>query len=197
MVFLLSGLWIVLLFYWVEHENIILSGLNIILYILFLNFIAKMSIMDSFLEHPGRSFIVALGYLSAGFAWSFVKWWLFVNRQAIGYKEKRYEWLMQQKNTRERRGVSLEGIGEVTLETMVPENLKNDWLSKIGYGYARPKAVEHKKTISHWIIYWPVSALWSLLDDFIGKVVRVIVVKFRFIYEKITMNAFKNIEDIK
>lgn len=94
-------------------------------------------------------------------------------------------------------GISLEGIGEVTLETQVPEKLMNDWFSVVGYGFSKPKAVEHKKTISHWIIYWPVSALWSLLDDFIGKVVRIIIVKFRFIYEIITKNAFKNIEEIK
>jgi len=194
--FLFSGLWLILLFYWVEHEHIVLSGLNVALYVLFLNYIVKKSVIDSFIEHPGRSFFIVLGYLIAGFIWSFVKWWLFVNKKAIEYKEKRYEWLQEQKAYRERRGVSLEGIGEVTLETMVPDNWKNDWLSKIGFGYGRPKAVKHKRTISHWILYWPVSALWSLLDDFIGKVIRIIVVKFRYIYEMITKNAFKNIEEV-
>lgn len=197
--FLFSGLWLILLFYWVEHDHMILSGLNIVLYILFLNFIVKKSVIDSFLENPGRSFLIVLGYIILGFVWSFIKWWLFVNRKAIQYKEKRCAWLIDRKKSYLGRmsGKSIVDIKEITLETKVPEDLMEDWKSSTYSVGFIPKAVEHKMTISHWVLYWPVSALWSLLDDFIGKVIRVIVVKFRYIYEMITKNAFKNIEEIK
>jgi len=195
--FLFSGLWVVLLFYWVEHQHIVLSGLNIALYILFLNFIVKKDVISSFMDHPGRSLIIILVYLVAGFIWSFIKWWLFVNKKAISYKEKRYEWLQKQRGIREKRDISVEGLESIDLETPVPERFREDWLRSTGVLYEKPKVTEYKIGISHWVLYWPVSAIWALLDDFVSKVIQVIVVKIRVVYEKITSNAFKNIEEIK
>lgn len=194
--FLFSGLWVVLLFYWVEKQHIILSGLNIILYILFLNFIVKKDVISSFIDHPGRSLIIILVYILAGFIWSFIKWWLFVNNLAINYKEKRCEWLKKQKSIREKRNISFEGLDSIDPETPVPERLREDWLHSVGILYEKPKVNGYKISISHWVLYWPVSAIWSLLDDFVSKVIQVIVVKIRVVYEKITNNAFKNIEEI-
>ena len=195
--FLFSGLWVVLLFYWVEKQHVILSGLNIILYILFINFVVKKDIISSFVDHPGRSLLFILGYLFVGFIWSFIKWWLFVNKSAINYKEKRCEWLKKQKSMIEKRDISFEGLESITLETPVPERFREDWLHSIGIIYVKPKATEYKMSISHWVLYWPVSAIWALLDDFVSKVIQVIVFKIRFIYEKITNNAFRNIDEIE
>jgi hypothetical protein len=196
--FILTAFWVVILFIWVEKEFIVRSGIIIILYILFLNLTVKNNIFGSIASHPVRTLIIVIGYFLIGFIWSFVKWWLLVNKKAIAYKEKRYTWLLSQKNYKKEKGTSIEGLLELTLETKVPWSMVDDWLRHYGYDNREiPKAIQHKKTISHWVLYWPISALWTIIDDFVGKVIRIIIVKFRVIYEAITKNAFKNIEEIK
>jgi hypothetical protein len=148
-------------------------------------------------SHPVKTLLFILGYIAIGFIWSIIKWWLFVNKKASVYKEKRYTWLISRKEDMGKRYSDAGGLPEITLETKVPEKMLEDWSRYYGYEKNIPKAIQHKKTISHWVIYWPISALWALLDDFVGKVVRTIVIKFRIIYEGITKSAFKNIEEIK
>jgi hypothetical protein len=195
---ILTTLWIIILFYWVEKEFIVWSGINILLYILFLNFTIKNNIFDGVVSHPVRTLIFILVYIIIGFLWSFVKWWLFVNKKAIAYKEKRCAWLLSRKEDLGKRYSDAGGPPEITLDTNVPYNMQDDWLRHYGYGNREiPKAIQHKKTISHWVLYWPISAIWSLIDDFVGKVLRIIIVRFRIIYEAITKNAFRGIEEIK
>lgn len=195
--FLLTAGWVVLLFYWVEKEFIFLSGFNIVLYILFLQFIIHKNVLGGLFEHPTSTLLFVVIYFAFGFVWSFVKWWLFVNKKALAYKVGRMNWLQNQKKGRTRHQYdSKELIDEITLETTVPESLKEDWRHFSSCSLClRPKAVDNKKLISHWVLYWPISALWSLLDDFVGKVMRMIIVKIRFVYDGITKNAFKNTED--
>jgi hypothetical protein len=195
--FILTAFWVVILFIWVEKEYIIWSGIITILYILFLNLTVNNSILDTIVSHPVRALIIIIEYFLLGFIWFFVKWWLFVTKKAIAYKEKRYTWLLSQKEYKKERGISIEGLQELTLETKVPLSMNDDWLRHYGYNRDIPKAIQHKRTISHWVLYWPISALWSLIDDFVGKVIRIIVVRIRALYEAITRNAFKNIEEIK
>src|SRR4030042_506496 len=189
--FLLTAGWVVLLFYWVEKEFIFWSGFNIVLYILFLQFIIHRNVFGGFFDHPTRTLIILLWYIVIGFIWSFVKWWLFVNKKALAYKMKRMDWLQsQQKSRSTKSNMGIPGLENITLETAVPASLVDEWKHFSGFGYnPRPKALEHKKLISHWVVYWPISALWSLLDDFVGKMMRMIIVKIRFIYDGITKNA--------
>jgi hypothetical protein len=190
-----SVAWVILLIFLVEKDHFYLSGINVLIYFFFLNFIVKKDIVGYISHHPGRTLIVVLCYILIGFVWSFIKWWLFVNKEAISYKEKRCAWLKDQKKYRANKmAFSIAGLENITLETEVPEEWKEEWGRQISV--RRPVAVEHKQQISHWIVYWPVSAFWSLIEDFIGKVMRVIVVKVRFIYEIITKNAFKNTSDM-
>jgi len=195
--FILTAFWVVVLFIWVEKEYILGSGINILLYLLFLNFIVKKNVFESIVSHPVRTLLFILGYIAIGFVWSIIKWWLLVNKKAIAYKEQRYTWLISRKKDMGKRYSDAGGLPEITLETKVPLSMCDDWLRHYGYNRDIPKAIQHKKTISHWVLYWPISALWSLIDDFVGKVIRIIIVRFRIIYEAITKNAFKGIEEIR
>ena len=196
---LFTIVWGIILFYWVEKEFIVWSGFNVVIYLLFLECIVHQNVFGGILHHPIRTLLFAIGYLLIGFFWSFIKWWVFVNKEALSYKEKRYEWLVRQKESRGNRLANQYGLDNLTLESPVPDYLMDDWKRCVGQGCTRqeiPRAIKHKKTISHWVIYWPVSALWSALDDFMGKLVRIIIVKIRAIYDKMTAGAFKNTEEL-
>jgi len=58
----------------------------------------------------------------------------------------------------------------------------------------KPKLSQEKKKVTLWVMYWPMSMLWSLLDDFIKKMIRHLIIKFQKVYQYLTDRAFKDID---
>jgi hypothetical protein len=208
--FLLTGGWIIAIFWCVETESGWGSGIWTILYLCFLQFIAKVNFLYEIIHHPIVSLIWVLSYFMAGFLWSWVKWWLFVHKKAEEYREKRYSFLKSKQDERPRiantsavpekylrvdkYGENVISMGDITLDTPVPEFLKKDWEFNLRCTDAFPTVRKNKKKISMWITYWPVSMVWSLVNDFVKKFIRTLVMKCRVLYDGITKSAFKGLD---
>lgn len=175
---------VVSLFYFVETEKIARSFLTVAFYIVFLQFVVKIDIFSSILQNPIKSILFFLSYFLIGFIWSFIKWFMYVNKQALRIKLERVDFL---KKYGDKHCLT------INLDTPIPDSLLNDWRHSKSY-IRKPVVHENKTKISHWVIYWPVSVIWSLLNDFIRKTVDIIIIKIKFIYEKITSNAFESIQ---
>lgn len=182
--FILSTFFLVSLFYFVETEKIARSFLTVVFYIVFLQFVVKIDIFSSILQNPIKSILILLSYFFIGFIWSFVKWFMYVNKQALTIKLERIEFLKKHKDKH---------CLTITLDTPIPQDLLETWRYSKSF-IRKPVVHENKAKISHWVIYWPVSVIWSLLNDFIRKTIDIIVIKIKFIYEKIASNAFQTIE---
>lgn len=202
----------IFLIYFVEHEYIIRSSITIAVYIVFLQFLIKIDIIGSVTNNPTKSLIILLIYLVIGFLWSIIKWVIFVNKKAIKYKEKRYEFLkdpkileiLKHKNaiglnykSTTNSNNAIETIDDITLETPIPDELMEEW-RRHGYSlYSKiPVVHEEKNKISNWILYWPPSLIWSLLNDFLKNLANIIVVRVKFVYEWFTKRAYNGIEQI-
>lgn len=181
--FAVSGLWFIILIALVENEKTVTSAITTILYFLFLQFFVQVNVVKFVFEHPLKSLIIVSSYFALGFIWSFVKWAIFVNKKAIEYKKKRMDFL-------EKNDIKL-----VTVDTPIPTILREKWQRQIGFGYEKPKLEQSIKTVSNWVIYWPTSLIWSLLNDFIKKTVNIVIFRIRSLYNLITANAFKSISD--
>lgn len=165
--FIFTGIWIILLFYCVEKEFVFWSGFNIVLYFLFFQIIVRKDVFGWIAQNPTKSFLFLLGYILIGFIWSFIKWWLFVNKKALQYKIDRFNWL-----TRAKEHGNIQNLkDEITIDTPVPSYLLEEWRRHSCLSV--PKVIDHKKTISHWVI-----------------------VKIRFLYDNVTKNAFKGTEEL-
>jgi len=188
------GWWIVLLgfviwlFVAVERTNWVSSTVCIILYVLFLQFLGRSHILENFAGHPWSIILYILGYLTLGFIWSFVKWWLFVSKVAQKRIEAR-ESLVKEFDpgespvpSRYNRKPSAKDMEERWQREIRTEHLE------------RPKVSENKGKITTWVICWPVSFIVSLLDDFVRKVVKQLILKFQKLYDAITAGAFKAVE---
>lgn len=57
-----------------------------------------------------------------------------------------------------------------------------------------PSASKKKGKIVNWIILWPISLLWTLLDDFVKKIANKIVETLESIYNRITAFAYRDID---
>lgn len=190
---------IIALIFLVEHEYTIRSGIAVIGYILFLQFLMKIDIAGSIINNPLKYLIIGFVYLFIGFIWSLIKWGIYVEKKAMEYKEKRYEFLktgdrFHKLQTDCTRVVSK---SDITLETPIPESLIKEWKTFVNrYTSKIPIVHENKNKISNWMLYWPPSMMWSVLNDFIRNLANFIVIKIRFIYEWITKRAYKGIEEI-
>lgn len=187
--YLFITFWAFLLFHWVAKEYIFWSGFNIAVYVLFLIFVMKKDLFGSIAANPYKAIIFTIVYFVLGFSWSFVKWWLFVNKEALRYKIERMKWLQDRVSL-----ISIVGLDKIDIDTKVPEELIKDWKSSCWYP-KMPKVLEYKKSITHWVLYWPVSVVLSLFEDFISKITQLVVIKIRFAYEHVAKNAFKNTEE--
>jgi hypothetical protein len=164
-----------------EHESGIGALVTLTLYILYFQLLAKINFLGWLFEKPANFFIAIGSYLIIGLIWSCVKWWLLVSHIAEKEKDRWADFLKKNdlpENTK-----------------TLPQRLFDDWSSS-SFKYRKPEFSKNKDKITLWVTYWPLSMVYSLLRDFIIKVIRRIVLHFQKIYEKIANNAFKDIDKI-
>lgn len=203
---IVTGIWIILMFWCVEGNNNFFSAVWFVLYLAFLQFLVKADFFSYIAHHPINTLLYIVGYLALGLIWSFIKWWMFTEKQAIIYKEKRCKWLCEmRKDLESRKGrtsqdekltAQLAYLENIELETQVPDFLMEEWKRRLSYSFEVPQVHNNKEKIAIWITYWPISLIWSLINDFIKKFVRTLVMKFKDVYQGITMSSFKGIEKL-
>lgn len=203
--FILTAAWVFAIFWCVEKEKPIGSGIWLIIYLCFLQFVVGVNFLNGVIHHPTIALLWVLGYFVLGFFWSFAKWWIFVHKKADKYREIRFNYLKERREGRTRHGVAVPELETLTMDTNVPESLQNGWREYLQHDVGRlfgedfnseviPSVRKNKGKISMWIIYWPVSLIWSLINDFVKRVINAIVVKCRLLYGQITKGAFKNLD---
>ena len=192
--YIAAALFIIWGFYIIEKESLFGVIVSIIIFTIFMQFIAKCNIFVSVVENPWLLLWIP-GYFAIGFAWSFVKWWLFVNKAADKLRELKDEFLKE--HTDKTFDTNKKYSEQASIRS--GRNLKEEWDSFIRFkdDVKRPSAKENKGRITTWVIYWPFSFLWSLLNDLIKRIVREIVKTFQKFYQKISDKAFKGLEDVK
>lgn len=214
--FIITAGVLVALFWFVEKEKPLGSGIWLILYLLFLQFMAGVNFIQGTIHHPVIAGLWVLAYFAVGFFWSFAKWWVFVNKYAEKLREVRYNYLKERKESGDRRSSrvgsgSFPELNNLTMDTKVPETLRNDWETYLLHDGRRamsdslgrnegsslevvPTVRKNKGKISLWIIYWPVSMVWALITDFVKRVIHTVVMKCHLLYGMITKGAFKNLD---
>lgn len=55
----------------------------------------------------------------------------------------------------------------------------------------------NKKRITHWMIYWPISGMWTLISNPIVKIFNRIFYKISFIYENLSNRIMGSLEEGK
>jgi hypothetical protein len=188
---IVSLAFVIWLFVAVEKTHLVGSTICIILYVLFLQFLGKSPIFENFVGHPWNIILYVLGYLVLGFIWSFVKWWLFVNKVAQKRVERRERFV----RTYASDNPPSSRIPAHMRRQPAFDEMEERWQSTIRLeDLGRPKVSANKGKITTWVMCWPVSFIVSLLDDFVRKVIKQLVLKFQKLYDAITAGAFKNVE---
>jgi hypothetical protein len=212
---LLTVIVIIGLLWSVDKCHPIFATISFIVYLAILQWLSHVPILATITEHPSVTIGLIGAYLATGICWSFLRWWLYIRQvfsgkrphwihgDMVSYKET---WLSNYRRGRERvaqvaaaqaRAVMNHAarVGGEAPQEVVAGNADTNlpahpaWMEEARR--IKPKAVEHKGLISIWVIYWPFSALWSLIEDLIHEIIKAIVTKLRIIYDAIGNSAMK------
>lgn len=121
-------------------------------------------------------------YFLAGTVWAFIKWYFYLHNQKDAYNDAKEEIFRQ---------YNVKSLTEVSNEKL--SNWEFDQLRKLS---VVPSAKGKKGTILMWMIYWPASTVWTIINDPVRKVFRIIYQKISGGFDKIAKKIFSDVEDV-
>jgi hypothetical protein len=120
-----------------------------------------LGIITYIVTHPWQSAAYAAGYFVVGAAWSVAKWWF-----------------AETSRVRHVRSLYVERYSDQTLKGF------QTWAEFIKPLKSRPS--QHKADITAWITFWPVSLVWTMVDDPVRRLCRRIYDELQGVYQRIT-----------
>lgn len=173
----------------IEAEN--LGGAISVIVVGLISFFFFGGLKSAFLwiiANPGLPIACFVGYFIIGAIWSIAKWFLFVSNINSEYIELKKEWLLDHNI-------------DITKSLVIPLDLKEKWeaflrkekmYSRIyDFVFGNFRVKDFKSLITMWIGLWPVSALWTIIDDPIRKLIVRIYNSISRIYESI-LNKYQS-----
>jgi hypothetical protein len=146
--------------------------------------------LDWIVHHPLTIIGAFVAYVLAGMGWGVAKWSFYVAKLAAKYETYKAEFISKH--------------GALTDETVSNEIRKNrgynsneltnrDFFKRIvgEKRLSRPNLAANRGRIMFWMSYWPASAVWTLLNDPITHLYRIIYAKMIRVFEGITNSMFK------
>lgn len=154
------------------------------------------------IAHPGSILLAVLGYFVGGAVWSVVKWSLFAQEKRDDYEDHKRRWLRGQ-------GVTSNEVPEGMKQSFLDLLLDNHQFSneaiettvdeKGAKTVTRKRVVnivpiawDNKSRIMTWMMFWPWSATWALIDDFVRKAFKWAQRKLEALMDKIARYHFRD-----
>lgn len=182
---ILVGIVSLLLIAAVEYEKPGWATFSLIVTFTLLWLLGDVNIVALALSNPLLAAGVVAGYFVVGAMWSVGKWWFFVRRSLETYHEARAEFLRRN------------GIVSFYASDPIPEGLRGKWqkwLNGRTLESFKPHIKDNKGRILTWMVYWPWSMFWTILNDPVKRMFKFIYRQLRAVYQRITDSAFRGAE---
>jgi hypothetical protein len=184
---ILAGAVCLLLIAAVEYEKPGWATISLIVFCVALWLFGDVNVIKLTTKEPLFTSGLLVGYFVVGVIWSLAKWWFFVRQCRERYGKLRSTFL-------KKRGYRRDGS--------IPETEREQWQEwlngqlRYDRGYQlRPTVQQNKSRILTWMIYWPWSAVWTVLNDPVKRFFKFIFNQMKVVYQKIAYNAFKDVEN--
>lgn len=169
----------------VENEKEVCAGFMILGTIAAFYFCGNHGILSWIIGNPLTLLWWVLGYFGVACVWAVFKWTFFVHGESDKYEEAKAAFLRSADS-----------------DTMTVE-LKREWTDYANKGYysghsftfPAPEAGDFKSKIANWMVYWPWSAFWTLLNDPVRKIACFLRDRLTGILNKISKHAYRNSSD--
>lgn len=157
-------------------------------FILLMAWVGNISPLAMITQHGFWSALAIFGYFVIGVVWSLVKWKFYVmsQRRKIDLLKIQHREAMElnRKLYQDRKNYD---FAEEALSVWLELCRKNSISDRA------PKVSEHKAQIIGWMSYWPVSLVWTMINDPVRRAFVAIYDALGTSFQKISDNAFRDI----
>jgi hypothetical protein len=159
---------------------------SVLVFLGVLQCLSNVNVVMYLIQHPITLAIVIAIYLLGGSVWVFPKWWLFCHEHLRKYLELREKFQRDNKLA----------IGEA-----VPIEYRDNWSEFYTRNNSyhedhivfKPEPGNYKNRIITWMTLWPISFLWTMLNDPIVRFFRHIYYEIAGVLRRISENVFKDV----
>lgn len=180
---------LILLCLFVEYEHGIGATISLAVFATILYFLGQVDFITYIKDHPFHIMGMLGLFFFIGTMWGIGKWWMFVRDRLEEYEEYKVEWLEK----KGRKGLKI-----------VPDDLKAEWKRELdgqyrGYNDKRhkitgtaPSVRDYKAKIMRWMAFWPISMIWSVINDFVKRVFKAIYYQISASMQRISDHLYKS-----
>jgi len=142
-------------------------------------------------------------YMALGAGWSFVKWFSFLHQKSDKLQTLKLLWLEKRNSGSDNRGfreTEPETITPLAVDvaTKIPKeemSAYREYLYKQGFINSEsapliPQIGDSKSRAIAWIVWWPWSALWTILNDPIRRIATAIYNQLQTTYQALANRVF-------
>lgn len=147
-------------------------------------------------------------YMLVGSIWSFVKWFSFLHKAKDRLRELKISFIeyypdsvMDNVGEPVGRQLTTEGFGKFA-EYLYEKKYVSEFIASGPFGGYKttiqnredviPSVGAHYGSLVRWILWWPMSAFWTVLNDPIRRLAEYIVRSLRGVYTSMAQSVFKN-----
>lgn len=162
------------------------SLISVLLFLGILQCISDVNVLQFLWHNPVLILATTVCYLLGGCVWVFPKWWLFCKEHLRKYMDLREAFLRQ---------------SNLPAGSAIPDEHKDNWAEyyKRNNGYyesrcvVKPEPGDYKNRIITWMTLWPLSFLWTMLNDPIVRFFQHIYYEISGVLRRISENVFKDV----
>ncbi len=130
--------------------------------------------------------IMTAVYFPIGVCWAFLKWYLKLKNAKESLLERKADFFD--------RNSKSHGLSSATSEAdkaKIAALVAKNWSVEVKL--VKPIASINKSAIMSWIGYWPISMVWTLLDDFLTAIVKSIYNHISGVFNKMSDKMFQDV----
>lgn len=180
--FALCGLSVLLLFWAVETDSPFWAAFTVATYFGALALFGDFNALTWMQAHPWKFLQYVVGFFVVGTVWSVAKWWFYVRERRDDFNQMKLGFIKRHE------------LGLKVTEPIPEDKLAayGDWMSVLR---GRPDPSAHKSRIMVWMMYWPWSMLWTLVNDPIKKLFKAIYRRIEGVYDRISDSLFGDVQE--
>lgn len=135
-------------------------------------------------------------YLLIGTGWSIFKWYLYIRKEVTKFKKFTADYILYLKKNEKWKGDLTHHFED--FKSSIKRNYRPNGSDAYGddleevLGSIAPSAAYNKAKITSWIAFFPVSALWTLINDPVVAAVTFIYENVSGSFQKLSERMFKN-----
>ena len=191
----------------VDKCHPIFAAFSFIGYLAILQWFSHVPVFTTIAERPTTVVWLIGAYIGLGIVWSFIRWWLHIRQICSGktpvisgysLNEHKLKWIRDWEHNEsvcfetERRRRERAGENPISEESPNHIRIAMDSAWQVELLRVKPLATNNKGLITVWILYWPISMLWSLVEDLMHEVLKWVIIRLRAVYDTIGNSAMRD-----